>query len=139
MTVRPSPARVRPQRALTVLGQLAVLLFFSFLPLSTLPGQAAPEPTLAGMAARLSSIAAVTGYEQRMVDTLLSLLPGSKRDRAGNVRLQLGGGSARRLLVCPLDEPGYVVGRIREDGYLTLRRVPGQVPAHTQDSTMALS
>jgi putative aminopeptidase len=64
-----------------------------------------------------------------MVDTLLRLIPGSKRDRAGNVRVQVGGGSPKRLLVCPLDEPGYVVGRIREDGYLTLRRVPGRVPA----------
>ena len=30
--------------------------------------------------------------------------------------------------MCPLDEPGYVVGDVRPDGYLTLRRVPGEVP-----------
>lgn len=62
-----------------------------------------------------------------MVDTLLRLLPGAVRDRAGNARLQLGGGTVRRLAVCPLDEPGYVVGGIRDDGFMTLRRV-GQVP-----------
>jgi putative aminopeptidase len=84
--------------------------------------------SLSSIAHRFASLMAVTGYEQTMVDTILRLLPGAVRDRAGNARLQLGGGSARRLVVCPLDEPGYVVGSIREDGYLTLRRVPGEVP-----------
>jgi putative aminopeptidase len=76
---------------------------------------------------KLASIAAVTGYEQAIVDTLLRLLPGAVRDRAGNARLAVGARSAKRLVVCPLDEPGYVVGSVREDGYLTLRRVPGPV------------
>lgn len=84
--------------------------------------------SLSVLTTRLASIAAVTGYEQAMVDTLLRLLPSAVRDRAGNARLALGGGPAKRLIVCPLDEPGYVVGGTREDGYLTLRRVPGQVP-----------
>ena len=87
----------------------------------------ADDSSLAGLTARLASSSAVTGYEQAMVDTILHLLPGSVRDRAGNARLQLGGGSPTRLIVCPLDEPGYVVGAVRDDGYLTLRRVPGQV------------
>jgi putative aminopeptidase len=68
----------------------------------------------------------VTGYEQALVDTLLHLLPGGTRDRAGNARFPLGGTSAKRLVVCPVDEPGYVVGDIQQDGYLTLRRVPGR-------------
>jgi putative aminopeptidase FrvX len=88
----------------------------------------AQEPAnVSDLATRLASLSAVTGYEQAIVDTVLRLLPGAARDRAGNARLRLGGGSARRLLVCPLDEPGYVVGNIRTDGYLTLRRVPGEV------------
>jgi putative aminopeptidase len=85
------------------------------------------DSAVAGLAARLAAFSAVSGYEQAMVDTVLRLLPGGSRDRAGNARLQLGGGSAKRLVVCPLDEPGYVVGSIRDDGYLTLRRVPGPV------------
>jgi len=82
---------------------------------------------ISALATRLTSLPAVTGYEQALVDTLLGLLPGAARDRAGNVRLRNSGGSAKRLLVCPLDEPGYVVGNLRADGYLTLRRVPGRV------------
>jgi hypothetical protein len=85
------------------------------------------NPDLAPLAVRLAELSAVSGYEQAMVDTVLRLLPGGTRDRAGNARLQFGGGSAKRLVVCPLDEPGYVVGNIRQDGYLTLRRVSGRV------------
>jgi len=85
------------------------------------------EVELSELATRMASISAVTGYERALVDTIVRLLPGSARDRAGNAWLTLGGGKGRRLVVCPLDEPGYVVGGIREDGYLTLRRVPGRV------------
>lgn len=85
------------------------------------------SPLVSELAVRLASMAAVTGYEQAMVDTVLRLLPGAMRDRAGNAVLTLGRGQPRRLAVCPLDEPGYVVGNIRDDGYLTLRRVPGRV------------
>ena len=81
---------------------------------------------------RLSQIVAVTGYEQALVDTILRHLPGGERDRAGNARLRLGNGVAKRLVVCPLDEPGYVVGRVREDGYLTLRRVGKGSPLFDQ-------
>lgn len=94
----------------------------------SLPGpERGPEVQVSELAARMASISAVTGYERALVDTVLRLLPGSARDRAGNAWVTLGGGRGRRLVVCPLDEPGYVVGGIREDGYLTLRRVPGKV------------
>jgi putative aminopeptidase len=76
---------------------------------------------------RLAGIAAVSGLEQPLVDTLLSLLPGARRDRAGNAVLTLGTGPSRRLAVCPVDEPGYVVGHLRDDGFLTLRRSPGSI------------
>ena len=76
---------------------------------------------------RFASMSAVTGYEQAMTDSLLALLPGSTRDRAGNVTLTLGRGAPKRLVSCPLDEVGYVVGNITDDGYVLLRRV-GAVP-----------
>jgi putative aminopeptidase FrvX len=82
-----------------------------------------------GLAERLAGMSAVTGLEQRLVDTLVSLLPGSRRDRAGNAVLTLGTGKSRRLAVCPVDEPGYVVGHVRKDGWLTLRRSPGMPSA----------
>ncbi|HUF36611.1 MAG TPA: hypothetical protein VMN37_11720 [Gemmatimonadales bacterium] len=77
---------------------------------------------------------AVTGFEQPMVDTLLELLPGAARDRAGNA-VRAGGSAPRRLAVCGLDEPGWVVGRVRPDGWLTLRRSPGP-PAPMRDQQL---
>ncbi len=83
----------------------------------------AQDAAVAPLAERLAGLSAVTGYEQAFGDTLLTLLPQARRDRAGNIVLTLGSGEPRRLAVCPLDEPGYVIGGIRDDGYMTLRRV----------------
>ena len=77
------------------------------------------------LAVRFASMTAVTGLEQAMADSLRVLLPGSVRDRAGNVTLTLGQGSPKRLCTCPLDEVGYVVGNILPEGFLLLRRVGG--------------
>jgi putative aminopeptidase FrvX len=93
---------------------------------ATAAAQSASRP-VDDLARRFASMSAVTGLEQDLVDTLLSLVPGSRRDRAGNAVLTLGSGTSRRLAVCPLDEPGYVVGQVRGDGYLTLRRSPGSI------------
>jgi putative aminopeptidase len=84
-----------------------------------------PAQTVDSLAVRFSGMTAVTGYEQAMADSLLALLPGSARDRAGNVTLSLGRGAPKRLVSCPLDEIGYVVGNVTDDGYLLLRRVGG--------------
>jgi len=83
--------------------------------------------TVDPLAERFAAMTAVTGYEQAMADSLVALLPGSARDRAGNVTLTLGRGAPRRLVSCPLDEVGYVVGNVMDDGYLTLRRVGARV------------
>ena len=75
---------------------------------------------------------AVTGYEQTMADSLVALLPNAAHDRAGNVVVTLGRGAPTRLVACPLDEAGYIVGGLQDGGYLTLRRV-GQPEATLQD------
>jgi len=94
--------------------------------LSNLPTfQRLVAQSVESLAVRFSGMTAVTGYEQAMTDSLLALLPGSTRDRAGNVTLSLGRGAPKRLVTCPLDEVGYAVGNVMDDGYLTLRRVGG--------------
>ena len=77
------------------------------------------------LSVRFTGMTAVTGYERAMTDSLLALLPGSARDRIGNVTVTLGRGAPKRLVYCGLDEVGYVVGNITDDGYITLRRVGG--------------
>ncbi|PYO41664.1 MAG: hypothetical protein DMD33_13235 [Gemmatimonadetes bacterium] len=98
------------------------LLFLSVLPSFR---RLSAQSHVDSLALRFSSMTAVTGLEQAMGDSLLALLPGSTRDRAGNITLTLGQGAPKRLLTCPLDEVGYVVGNILPDGYLLLRRVGG--------------
>ncbi len=109
--------------AMRTSGRVALaLVTLSVLPsFRRLEGQS--PPPLDALAVRFSGMIAVTGFEQAMTDSLLALLPGSARDRVGNVTVVLGSGAPRRLVACPLDEVGYVIGNIREDGYLTLRRV----------------
>lgn len=93
------------------------------------------QAPLDSLAMRLSAMTAVSGYEQAMTDSLLTLLPGATRDRAGNVVLTLGAGTPRTLIACPIDEPGFVVGGIRADGYLTLRR-SGPTPGPLADQQL---
>lgn len=87
----------------------------------------AQEP-LADLAGRLAGMSAPVGYESMLAGFVATLLPSAQRDRAGNVILAPAPGGARRLVACPLDEPGWVVGGIRPDGYLTVRRLPGRTP-----------
>ena len=74
------------------------------------------------LALRFAGFTTVSGYEQPVSDSLLALFPGATRDRLGNVSITLGSGAPKRLVSCPLDEAGYVVGAITAEGYLTLRR-----------------
>ena len=100
---------------------------------ASLGAQTAPPIDL--LATRLAGMTAVSGYERAMADSLLVLLPGSERDRVGNVVLTLGSGEPKLLVACPIDEPGFVVGGIRPDGYLTIRRA-GPSPGPLADQQM---
>jgi putative aminopeptidase FrvX len=65
------------------------------------------------------------GYEHFASDGLLERLPGWQRDPNGNLiqRVSAGSGGPRRVVACGLDWHGYVVSRIRDDGYLRLHRI----------------
>lgn len=118
---RPRVARFSPLFLLALLG---------------LWGRAAaqtPTDSLAALTVRLAAMSAVTGYEQAAADTLLPLLPGSSRDPLGNVARPAAG--ARRLVACPMDEPGWIVGGVRPDGWVTVRRTPG-LPAPLRDQQL---
>src|SRR4030095_7272874 len=57
---------------------------------------------------------------------IVARLPSGARsevDNLGNLTLELGSGRPLRLVLASMDEPGYVVTRIQEDGYLRGRRL----------------
>lgn len=99
---------------------------------AALQAQAQQDP--AALADRFTRMTAVTGFERAALDSVQRLLPGATRDRAGNVVLDRGTGPAT-LIVCPFDEVGYVVGAIRDDGWLTLRRVGARAPSPLFDQS----
>ncbi len=69
---------------------------------------------------------AISGYENELAkkirDEVSALYP--KTDNLGDVIVTIGSGAPNRLLVAPIDEPGFVVGGITDDGYLRVQRLP---------------
>lgn len=82
---------------------------------------------------------AVTGNEQELAaeirERLKSFHP--KTDNLGNVYVTLGSGGPHRLIVAPMDEPGYIVSGVTEDGYLRVQRLPQQAPHGLFDQSHA--
>ncbi|WP_445738416.1 M28 family peptidase [Mariniflexile sp.] len=69
-----------------------------------------------------SKTSSVTGREEQAASYIQSLFQNApmEKDKLGNLILTIGSGEPRRLLTVPLDEPGYVVSEIQEDGYLKI-------------------
>ena len=77
-------------------------------------------------------IAAVAGREQAAAAFLRERLGRglpARSDALGNLLVTLGSGRPRRLVACPLGEPGFVVSRIEGDGYLRLAAADPDDPA----------
>ena len=68
----------------------------------------------------------ISGYEAEVgkiiSKRLVDLHPVT--DNMGNVIVTMGSGSPNRLIVTPIDEPGFVVSEITTDGYLRVQRLP---------------
>ena len=94
-------------------------------------GQRVPGNLLSDMQ-QFVQTPAVSGYEQELSREIAQRLAAysPKVDSLGDVVVTLGSGSPNRLLVAPLDEPGYVVSDITAEGYLRLQRLPqfGSLP-----------
>jgi putative aminopeptidase FrvX len=80
----------------------------------------------------LTETPAVAGYEQDLAAKIAGRLKAfsPKVDPMGNVTVTLGQGTPHTLIVAPMDEPGYVVSNITQEGYLQLQRLPqaGSLP-----------
>ncbi|MGH9704055.1 MAG: M20/M25/M40 family metallo-hydrolase, partial [Candidatus Acidiferrales bacterium] len=76
------------------------------------------------------AIPAIPGYEQQLAAKIRTELShfSPETDNLGNVFFTIGSGSPHKLIVAPLDEPGFVVSAITEDGYLRVQRLPQAAP-----------
>jgi putative aminopeptidase len=72
-----------------------------------------------------SKTSAVSAREKEAAEFVQSLFStGSfQEDAMGNLVMVIGSGSPRRLFAAPLDEPGYAVTEIEENGYLRISPV----------------
>ena len=68
----------------------------------------------------------VSGYEQELTEKIRAKLASFHPvvDNLGDVIVTIGSGAPHRLIVTPIDEPGFVVSGITDDGYLRLQRLP---------------
>lgn len=77
-------------------------------------------------------VAAVAGREQAAAafirERLGRGLP-ARSDAVGNLTVTFGSGRPRRLVACPLGEPGFVVSRVDGGGYLRLAAADPESPA----------
>jgi len=89
------------------------------------PAQEAESARLLETIVSMARTSSVVGREGQATEHVRALLAGLdvRTDALGNLTLEFGSGSPRQLLAVPLDEPGYVVTRIRDDGFLRLTPV----------------
>ena len=70
--------------------------------------------------------AGLSGFENDVGEEIRADLKEFKpaTDNLGDITVTLGKGGPHRLIVAPIDEPGFVVSGITEDGYLRVQRLP---------------
>jgi putative aminopeptidase FrvX len=102
---------------------LFLLLFFTFQKAFSQITEA--QKNLLLSITEFSKTSAVTGREEEARNFINNLFEKGlvKQDRLGNIVITIGSGSPKRLFTAPLDEPGYVISQIQEDGYLRITPV----------------
>src|SRR6202166_847328 len=90
----------------------------------------AAEPAMSQYYSGREETPAVSGYEQQLTAEIRNAIKGftPQTDNLGTVYVTLGSGAPHRLIVAPIDQPGYVVSEITSDGYLRVQRLPQRAP-----------
>lgn len=111
-------------------GRYFLFCILVIAPATLVFGQPNPSPavpgSLSGDLREFVETLAVSGYEGELVEKIRAKLAAFHPavDNLGDITVTLGSGAPRRLVITPIDEPGYVVSEITDDGYLRLQRLP---------------
>ncbi len=115
-----------------VCPRLPIPIFYFLFSVFVLLPPAAPAnaQSLQQDLAALTARPAVTGYEAWLASEIKTRLAKWKpqQDNMGNVWVTIGSGAPSRLIVAPMDEPGYVISGITGDGFLRVQRLPQAAP-----------
>src|ERR1700741_4374031 len=118
---------MRRRRSAIICGLPAILFLASVLTARPKSGGAENQQACGFATLKsLEDVPAVSGYEKQLVDQISSQLLAfhPQVDNIGDVVVTLGSGTPHRLLVTGIDEPGFVVSAITDDGYLRVQRLP---------------
>ena len=108
------------------LSIVAILLLTGVPPMGRSAGTAGVAGNVADNLSEFLQTPAISGREGELVEKIRSKLVRFHPvvDNHGDVIVTIGSGSPHRLIVTPIDEPGFVVSGITDDGYLRVQRVP---------------
>ena len=107
----------------------------TWISLCLLDVMASSPPAAASDLIALAEIHAASGYEAEVVKYVQSQLGGGGAvDNTGSLTVTFGKGSPHTLLIAGLDEPGFVVSGINEQGYLRLERLADPSPHYDFDT-----
>ena len=97
-------------------------LLFLLFPLQLFAQKADINNTLLPVIKAFANTSAVTGREEEAANYVQALFEKGvcKKDKLGNLVITIGSGSPKQLFTAPLDEPGYVISQIQDDGYLRI-------------------
>jgi len=108
--------------------QIAFMILLGLCPNSA---RAQSDHKLAESFLQCASQTAVTGREAQFIAFLKGQLPQgitSEVDNMGNLIVRIGGGTPQVLVVASVDEPGFVVTDITDEGYLRVASPGGRSP-----------
>jgi len=115
MTALPKPSIARsPFDGLVALFAATAALLSTLAP----PVDAQESLSYARALTTWIALPATPGFEDQAVSRIASATRGFARDAQGNLVRRVGSGSPRRVLACGIDEVGYAVSEITEEGYL---------------------
>jgi putative aminopeptidase len=123
--VRLLAARVDKPLSIFVFSGFVVLLMFIWA-VGPSVAQAPSGPSVTDDLRGLVDTPSVPGYEGQLTERISAKLSAFHpvTDNIGDLVVTIGSGSPNRLIVAPIDETGFVVSEVTEDGYLRLQRLP---------------
>ncbi len=123
-----------PRRIVAVLRPVASApqtLALAVLALLGLPAHLLAQDDLCNLA----DLHAPSGHEQAAIDYVRERLGDrAEVDNTGSVHITYGSGEPQTLFLAGLDEPGYVVSGVTDDGYLRLQRLADPTPHYQFDT-----
>ena len=131
--ISPPPCVARPRArrlSLAAAPGLAILLCLVCMAVGPTAAQTvgaeSPPASLAEDLREFVETPSVSGYEGDLAEEIRAKLAPLHpvTDNLGDVIVTIGRGAPHRLIAAPIDEPGFVVSHVTEDGYLRLERLP---------------